>query len=358
MKNTIFRPVPVSALFLAILCAPYAVFAQSVGKDVMIPMPPACRQLNMDLRSGQGKAGEAHADPEIRNAIVTLQDFLYSQQMFGFQSSGYFGPLTLAGVKKFQSKNGIPATGFVGPITRAKINAIMGCGGTETRFPVIFGAKGPAALNVGMTGTWTIEASDRQAGTLSYSVSWGDELPVGLASPSNASRAVPSFVQTSAFSHSYSTDGIFEITFTVQNETTKSLAQKKVTVKVSNPDGMRVSVVSPNGDEKWNIRSNQAISWSVDAAHANASSKVDLYLVSESAEYTCNGSVCPAMMAPREYVLDTGIAANATYYWIAGTDISDRSIPSGRYHVKVCPVSSNGGCDRSDKAFTLVDASY
>lgn len=41
--------------------------------------------------------------------------------------SGYFGPKTLAAVKRFQRKYGIsPVSGIVGPLTRAKLNMIFG----------------------------------------------------------------------------------------------------------------------------------------------------------------------------------------------------------------------------------------
>ena len=39
------------------------------------------------------------------------------------QETTYFGPLTLAAVKKYQAANGIPTTGYVGPLTRAALNA-------------------------------------------------------------------------------------------------------------------------------------------------------------------------------------------------------------------------------------------
>lgn len=37
--------------------------------------------------------------------------------------SGFFGSITLAAVRAYQTKNGLPSTGFVGPLTRAKLNA-------------------------------------------------------------------------------------------------------------------------------------------------------------------------------------------------------------------------------------------
>jgi hypothetical protein len=40
------------------------------------------------------------------------------------EQRGYFGLKTLAGIRKFQSKYGIPATGFVGPITLKKLNEL------------------------------------------------------------------------------------------------------------------------------------------------------------------------------------------------------------------------------------------
>ncbi|MDE1975418.1 MAG: hypothetical protein KGI49_02835, partial [Patescibacteria group bacterium] len=40
--------------------------------------------------------------------------------------------------------------------------------------PVISGISSPTVLQVGQTGTWSVNASDPQNGTLSYSVDWGD----------------------------------------------------------------------------------------------------------------------------------------------------------------------------------------
>ena len=55
--------------------------------------------------------------------VKELQEKLRSLGFFTFHTStGYFGPITLAAVKAFQTANGIPATGFVGPLTRAALN--------------------------------------------------------------------------------------------------------------------------------------------------------------------------------------------------------------------------------------------
>jgi hypothetical protein len=100
--------------------------------------------------------------------------------------------------------------------------------------PVISGGAFPTYLTVGQTGTWTINASDPQNGSLSYSVNWGDTRAVSVPSPVKSSIAV---IQNSSFTHAYSTPGTYTVVFTVQNASGLS-AQSKTTVTVassSNP---------------------------------------------------------------------------------------------------------------------------
>lgn len=55
--------------------------------------------------------------------VVNIQDKLRNLGFFTYPTStGFFGPITLAAVKAFQTANGIPATGFVGPLTMAALN--------------------------------------------------------------------------------------------------------------------------------------------------------------------------------------------------------------------------------------------
>jgi len=98
---------------------------------------------------------------------------------------------------------------------------------TTTQPPVISGGTFPTQLNVDQTGTWTVNASDPQNGSLSYSVNWGDQ-PTVLPSTGVMSSAV---VQTSTFTHSYSSAGTYTITFTIKNAAGLS-AQTTSTVQV------------------------------------------------------------------------------------------------------------------------------
>jgi hypothetical protein len=61
--------------------------------------------------------------------ITELQNRLTSEGVYNGPITGYFGPLTMAGVKAYQAKYGIDQAGRVGPITLAKLNeggAVLG----------------------------------------------------------------------------------------------------------------------------------------------------------------------------------------------------------------------------------------
>lgn len=58
------------------------------------------------------------------DAVKELQERLRAEGFFTFPTStGYFGPITEAAVKAYQTAKGIvPASGIVGPLTRAELN--------------------------------------------------------------------------------------------------------------------------------------------------------------------------------------------------------------------------------------------
>ena len=55
--------------------------------------------------------------------VKELQERLRAEGFFTYPTStGYFGPITLAAVKAYQTAHAIPATGLVGPLTIAELN--------------------------------------------------------------------------------------------------------------------------------------------------------------------------------------------------------------------------------------------
>lgn len=83
--------------------------------------------------------------------------------------------------------------------------------------PVISGVKGPTTLKVGEEGTWTIEASNQNSGSLNYKVIWGDEVYGLGAAKELAPRATP-FKQTATFSRIYYRAGVYNPVFYIVND--------------------------------------------------------------------------------------------------------------------------------------------
>lgn len=103
-----------SVLMLAIL-VPAVSFAQTTQTTTSTT---TCVSLNNNLRFGS-------RDSATSGEVTILQNFLRSKNYLSVASTGYFGPLTLKGVKDFQRDNSItPIAGFVGPMTRAKIKSL------------------------------------------------------------------------------------------------------------------------------------------------------------------------------------------------------------------------------------------
>jgi hypothetical protein len=95
------------------LVIPAAVSAQSATSS--------CINLSKDMQFGS-------RDVNANGKVTVLQGFLISKGYLNASSTGYFGPMTLAAVKKYQATSTISQTGFVGPLTRASIKAKT-CGG-------------------------------------------------------------------------------------------------------------------------------------------------------------------------------------------------------------------------------------
>ena len=81
-----------------------------ISTQAPINASPSTPSLQRDLVKG------ARGDD-----VKTLQSFLKAQGFYPIVVTGYFGSYTLAAVKEFQKKYGLPATGAASALTREKI---------------------------------------------------------------------------------------------------------------------------------------------------------------------------------------------------------------------------------------------
>ncbi len=58
-------------------------------------------------------------------AVLDLQELLVSDNCLSVSPTGYFGSLTLAGVKCFQTKHSLPSTGYFGVLSRGVANTLL-----------------------------------------------------------------------------------------------------------------------------------------------------------------------------------------------------------------------------------------
>jgi len=240
---------------------------------------------------------------------------------------------TYAAVIKFQKKYGItPLSGYVGSLTRAKLNSLYGCkmacigeGGTVTgsvspayatvccaglvaQYPnngligasgicvkptqssiTINSVSGPNSLNIGQTGTWTVNATAPSGTSLTYRVSFGEN--DGYSGVSSVPLATGLINQAGTFTHAYTSAGTYTVTFTIYGgnnciNTTGMLisdcksAQTSLTVVIGNSAQPSITVISPNGGETLTAGRPFLITWNTTAL--SSSDDVQIYLYNSS----------------------------------------------------------------------------
>ena len=222
--------------------------------------------------------------------------------------------------------------------------------------PVVSGIDAPTTLAVGQAAVWTIHASDPRNGTMTYSVDWGDQ-PVNQYQQTTTATA-GMFTQTTSFTHSYSSPGIYVAVFTVRNSYGLT-AQASVTTNVGGIGAdQNIKVLSPNGGETWKRGTQQQITWQGQLTYNGAQNGY----VRITLDHQCpSGMYCTMMYYPT-YILQTSAPNSGSSLWTVGSATIDGStavsVPSGTYVVTVCRYQSSSisnQCDASDYPFTVTD---
>lgn len=196
--------------------------------------------------------------------------------------------------------------------------------------PVISGVTSPTTLDVRSTGTWTVNASDPQNGTLTYSVDWGDQnARYGFRS---LFAVQPTFVQTATFTHVYNTPGTYTITFTVKDSVGLT-SSTSVTVQVTaNQNNLIISNIGAtstrphNATISWttNVRSNSEV-WYSTTSPVSASGTPQMTDMTKTTSHR---------------VSLRGLTANTTYYVVVGSKDSYNNLVIGAQISFVTPATT------------------
>ncbi len=109
--------------------------------------------------------------------------------------------------------------------------------------PVISSLSGPTTLTLSEEGTWSIKATDPENGTLSYEITWGDEI-AKYDSMMGASAPQEMTTQTTTFTHRYTRTGTYTIIVVVRDESGNE-AKTTTTVKVGSAPTACTKIYSP-----------------------------------------------------------------------------------------------------------------
>ncbi len=188
--------------------------------------------------------------------------------------------------------------------------------------PVISSITGPSSLGTNKAGTWTVNASDPEKGPLNYSVDWGDYVcPPNFVCVSSVSTASQPVVQSSTFTHTYSTAGTYNIVFKVYDNA-GNVKDGAASVKVAGqliPISSSITITNPherdvydNGPTQniivsWNAKDVVADYFSVNLANIYTNPQgTGLSVGADNVPMSSNGAV----FQPTEQLIN-GMVANS-----------------------------------------------
>jgi hypothetical protein len=174
--------------------------------------------------------------------------------------------------------------------------------------PNISGITAPTVLKAGETGTWKVNASDPQNGSLTYAVQWGDEAQDNM----RAANAEPIYTQTSTFSHAYTNPGVYTVNFSVSNaqglKTSSSVTVHITGQAVTKPVVSDFQAVST-------LPHHATVSWTTDVA---ASSLV-WYDTKAGVDTNADAKVSVSDNVKNHSLVLNDLTADTTYYIVVGS---------------------------------------
>lgn len=207
--------------------------------------------------------------------------------------------------------------------------------------PVVNGVKGPASLNVGQTGTWSVSAfvPNKPGVQLSYSVTWGDEADGRV--PMISSQTNASLQTTSTFTHTYQNNGTYRPTFTVTNSYGSASAEMTVAVGGIPPaNNTRLTVTAPPSAI---VGSSHLIQWGGLSGPTLAElARAYPTALGEMIAYNSDQSLGIAQTVFRDVPIEKLLNGNTS--WKVGTLTNDgRQLPSGKYSIAFYVSVPNAG---------------
>jgi len=356
-----------AVLVTAVLCSPIAVSASSLTStqiSAIISLLSAFGADSATIANVQnvlnGNTPSINASPvawchvfntnlgvgSLGNEVAALHRALNKE---GFNDTSWradnFTKITGSAVVKFQKKYGIPQTGFVGPLTRAKLNALYKCGAVSQNI-TINSVSGPNSLNVGQTGTWTVNASAPSGTNLSYSVDWGEMFYNNGVAGTGGFNTVQT---TATFTHIYNQAGTYTVKFNVSGPNpscppcptgafcatciaNNNSAKTSITVVVGNSTQPSITITSPNGGETLTAGQQITVRWN----SYNLNHPVGITLVGQN---------------NTQFFLGNWVASSIG----SETVTIPATVQAGNYKINIStpPESSSGAEDTSDNYFTI-----
>ncbi len=340
--------------------------------ELNLTVPPQCSPWDTGITQQQCVTLKANLRIGDRGERVRILHQMLVRAGYGPFTSDEFTEKTAEAVVGFQEQyrsevltpNGlVRGTGYVGVSTRAKLNALFGCGTippVEEKLSLRI-SSGPTSLKVNEEGTWRLEVKTPNSQDYRISVSWGDE----VAMPVVAASAEKSAINIASFTHRYASSGTYAVTFRLSSGSQTRAVTRKVQVNAEGTEN-KITVISPNGGETWQIGETRTVSWQAEKA-----GKVSLWLNPNTPCEAPAGVVCTAQFRnpirivknlPSKVGVNTYAWRIAKYYYKDTEGYNEslsnsplRSEVVGKHYMRICANSTEDkGCGESNAPFKII----